>query len=172
MATPGSSPAIDSSSETRTFGDFVLRGSPSARVAAGLVATLGDGGRIAGCTVAEALRIAGRDRAGEVVSRFPELADRLRAHADTLSGGEQQILQVACAWCLAPKALVLDAPTLGLAESAGARVRELARDAAAAGTAVLWLDTEAAAAPFGVVRRLAGGRLSPPAGAGGSASAS
>ena len=124
-----------------------LEGAPSARRRLGLAATVGNGGRVAGCTVAEALRLAGAGRARVALDRFPVLARRAQVPAELLSGGEQLLLQVACAWSAAPVALVLDAPTTGLAVDAADLVRAVARDAAADGAAVLWLDQAARDAP-------------------------
>ena len=49
-----------------------------------------------------------------VLARFPVLAARRRAPAGTLSGGQQQILEMAMALLLHPRLLMVDEPSLGL----------------------------------------------------------
>jgi branched-chain amino acid transport system ATP-binding protein len=50
-----------------------------------------------------------------VLELFPRLAERLRQHARTMSGGEQQMLAVGRALMSKPRLLVLDEPSTGLA---------------------------------------------------------
>lgn len=81
-------------------------------------------------TVAENLEIglmAGRKGAAtrdKVLAMFPRLAERLHQRANTLSGGEQQMLATGRALCLEPQMLLLDEPTEGLQPSMIALIRD------------------------------------------------
>ena len=149
-------------------GDVLLEGRtqagrPSQRRRNGLAVAVRDGTRVAGCTVAEALALAGADRRA-VLERLPALANRDHVHAQLLSGGEQQLLQLACAFSARPKVLVLDSPTVGLATEAAGAIAAWAAEAARGGCAVLWLEQDLRAAPADAAYELATGTLAPAAG--------
>jgi branched-chain amino acid transport system ATP-binding protein len=55
------------------------------------------------------------DTLNEIFELFPILADRKKQKANTLSGGEQQMLAIGRALMSRPKMLMCDEPSLGLA---------------------------------------------------------
>ena len=146
-------------------GGRLLTGPPSRRVAQGLAAAVRDGQQIRGCTVREALLLAARrgSRAGQALARIPQLGTRSGLAAELLSGGEQQLLQVACAWCTSAPVMLLDSPTVGLAADAAELVSSLVYDAVASGTTVVWLEQDPRAAPAAPMAALVSGSLVPAA---------
>jgi len=71
---------------------------------------------------------------------FPKLAERARQLAGTMSGGEQQMVAVARAMMSAPRFLMLDEPSLGLAPKMVDELLAIARRIADAGTTVLMVE--------------------------------
>lgn len=61
----------------------------------------------------------------DALELFPRLRERLTRRAQTLSGGEQQMLATARALCLRPRILLLDEPTEGLQPSMIAAIRDV-----------------------------------------------
>ncbi|HUS53337.1 MAG TPA: ABC transporter ATP-binding protein [Thermohalobaculum sp.] len=60
-----------------------------------------------------------------VLDIFPRLRERMDQRAETLSGGEQQMLATARALCIKPKVLLLDEPTEGLQPSMIEQIRQV-----------------------------------------------
>lgn len=127
-------------------------------------------GVITELTVEENLRLGGLGRAGRggdldfdrVYRLFPVLDDRRNATADTLSGGERQMLVIGRALMATPKILLLDEPSLGLAPRIVAQIFDLLKSLVESdGLTVLLVEQNARSAlsiaDFGVVLNL--GRL-------------
>ena len=99
-----------------------------------------------GLTVAQNLEIGlrtrghGKETLTEVLALFPRLRERMDQRAETLSGGEQQMLATARALCLKPKALLLDEPTEGLQPSMIEAIRQVIVKMRSAGVAILLVE--------------------------------
>ncbi len=82
----------------------------------------------------------GADTRTWVLDIFPRLRERLSQRAETLSGGEQQMLATARALCLRPRVLLLDEPTEGLQPSMIAQIRDVVLRMKAEGVAVVLVE--------------------------------
>lgn len=76
----------------------------------------------------------------ETYQRFPELAARKKARAETLSGGERQLLAIARAMMAHPKVLLLDEPLAFLSPKASGVVLNRLLQIQAEGTSMLLVE--------------------------------
>ena len=79
-------------------------------------------------------------RIEQAFNDFPKLRERAQQLAGTMSGGEQQMVAVARAMMCAPRLLMLDEPSLGLAPKKVDELLGIARRIADAGTTVLMVE--------------------------------
>ncbi len=131
----------------------ITRASPARRVQMGIRMaaasatfprlTVGDN-LLAGCHLFAWDRARVRARVESVLVDFPALASRLDQVAGSLSGGEQAMLAVATAVVGEPALLLLDEPSLGLAEAAVTSLADLLRRLRAGGMAALVVERSAA----------------------------
>ena len=75
-----------------------------------------------------------------IYDRFPRLRERRRSGGGTLSGGEQQMLTIARAMTTAPRLLLLDEPTEGLAPLIVEEIEAMLRSLKAEGMALLLVE--------------------------------
>jgi branched-chain amino acid transport system ATP-binding protein len=99
-----------------------------------------------------------RDRSGiaadfeRVYGLFPRLKERTMQRAGTLSGGEQQMLAIGRALMAAPRVLLLDEPSMGLAPILVEQIFDIIRTINETGTTVLLVEQNALMA-LGIANR-------------------
>ena len=136
-------------------GEDITKGDPKDIVSRGLV-LIPEGRHVfPNLTVDENLTLgayARNDKAGIKKDRercfelFPRLKERIRQHAGTLSGGEQQMLAVARGLMSSPKILMLDEPSLGLAPLVSKMIFDIIQEINKNGTTILLIEQNARAA--------------------------
>ena len=86
------------------------------------------------------------ERVFALFALFPRLKERRSQVAGTLSGGEQQMLAIGRALMAAPRLLLLDEPSMGLAPVLVEQIFETIRDINREGTTMLLVEQNAAMA--------------------------
>ncbi len=87
-----------------------------------------------------------------VLELFPRLQPRLGQAAGTLSGGEQQMVAIGRGLMAAPKAIMLDEPSIGLAPKVVAEIMKVLTQLRERGLAVLLVEQNVRAS-FGIADR-------------------
>ena len=124
---------------------------PHAIVRAGLVHVAEDRELFGGMTVRENLLMGAYTRSNaeraetleEVHELFPILGERRSQQAETLSGGQQQMLAIGRALMARPRLLMLDEPSLGLAPLLVQQVFDTVEDIRSRGITVLIVEQNA-----------------------------
>jgi branched-chain amino acid transport system ATP-binding protein len=140
----------------RYDGPDVAGAAPSANVQRGMALVPQERAVFPNLSVGDNLEVAGmamrgarvfEQRLEEVRRLFPILKERSRQQAGTMSGGQQRMLSIGIALMLAPRLLMLDEPSLGLApvlvQQMMERIVEINRSR---GTAILLIEQNVRAA--------------------------
>ena len=82
-------------------------------------------------------------RIDAMLQRFPMLAEKRRAAARTLSGGQRQVLAMAIAMMVDPQLLMLDEPSAGLSPAAAEELFAAIEEIRASGVAIVMVEQNA-----------------------------
>jgi branched-chain amino acid transport system ATP-binding protein len=134
----------------RFDGHEITRLPSHTRVRRGLVLVPEGRRMLPGMSVEENLQVAagvsgaeGFGRIEGLFDRFPILRARRNLAAGSLSGGEQQMLAIARALAIGPRALLLDEPSMGLAPKLVDEIFQIVADERARGTSILLVEQNA-----------------------------
>ena len=148
---------LPSTGEVRYAGASLAGTSVEARVALGLSLVAERRELFGELTIHDNLRLGAftRIRRGErdvgadleaVYARFPRLNERRTQLAETLSGGERQMLALGRALMARPRVLMLDEPSLGLAPLIVREILRIIADLRKTGVSILMVEQNARAA--------------------------
>lgn len=130
-------------------GESIIGVPPHRMVERGLVMVPEERATFPSLTVRENLDLGGYSRRArstleqtmdEIFEIFPRLAERRSQKADTLSGGERQMLAIGKALMARPELLILDEPSLGLAPIVVERTFEVISQIRDRGVSVLMVE--------------------------------
>jgi branched-chain amino acid transport system ATP-binding protein len=135
------------------LGDKVLTHRSPAEIARAGVAHVPEGRRVfPGMTVIDNLLVGAHenwrsrdDSLAYVYRLFPRLTERSRQRAETLSGGEQQMLAIGRALMMQPKLLMLDEPSQGLSPAMVEAVIERVKQISTEGVTTIIVEQNARA---------------------------
>jgi branched-chain amino acid transport system ATP-binding protein len=84
-----------------------------------------------------------QEKLDNVFAHFPRLKERRKQKANTLSGGEQQMLAIGRALMANPQLLLLDEPSLGLSPMMVSEIGKIVRDINERGISVILVEQNA-----------------------------